>query len=80
MNGSLFDFFAFCMILFADLTAFSTTPQQVTDYSPVQQLINCRTRTLLPMKSSLLESNIPENVQENIQRSQEKQAKYYCLP
>jgi hypothetical protein len=29
------------------------------------------------MKSSLLESNIPENVQENIQRSKEKQAKYY---
>ena len=29
------------------------------------------------MKSSLLESNIPENVQENIHRSKEKQAKYY---
>jgi hypothetical protein len=26
MNGSLFDFFAFRMILFADLTAFSTFP------------------------------------------------------
>ena len=39
--------------------------------------MNRRTRTLLPMKSSLLESNIPENVQENIQRSKEKQAKYH---
>ena len=42
-----------------------------------RQLINRRTRTLLPMKSSLLESNITENVQGNIQRNQEKQAKYY---
>jgi len=62
---------------FIALLNFRNTPQQVTDYSPVQQLINRRTRTLLPMKSSLLESNIPENVQENIQRSKEKQAKYY---
>jgi hypothetical protein len=60
---------------FIALLNFRNTPQQVTDYSPVQQLINCRTRTLLHMKSSLLESNIPENVQENIQRSKEKQAK-----
>ena len=60
---------------FIALFNFRNTPQQVTDYSPVQQLINRRTRTLLPMKSSLLESNIPENVQENIQRSKEKQAK-----
>jgi len=62
---------------FIALLNFRNTPQQVTDYSPVQQLINRRTRTLLPMKSSLLKSNIPENVQENIQRSKEKQAKYY---
>ena len=58
---------------FIALLNFRNTPQQVTDYSPVQQLINRRTRTLLPMKSSLLKSNIPEN----IQRSKEKQAKYY---
>jgi transposase InsO family protein len=62
---------------FIALLNFRNTPQQVTDYSLVQQLINRRTRTLLPMKSSLLESNIPENVQENMQRSKEKQAKYY---
>jgi hypothetical protein len=62
---------------FIALLNFRNTPQQVTDYSPVQQLINRRTCTLLPKKSSLLESNIPENVQENIQRSKEKQAKYY---
>jgi hypothetical protein len=62
---------------FIALLIFRNTPQQVTDYSPVQQLINRRTRTLLHMKSSLLESNIPENVQENIQRSKEKQSKYH---
>jgi hypothetical protein len=62
---------------FIALLNFQNTPQQVTDYSPVQQLINRRTHTLLPTKSSLLESNNPENVQENIQRSKEKQAKYY---
>lgn len=62
---------------FIALLNFRNTPQQVTNYRPVQKLINHRTRTLLPMKSSFLESNIPENVQENIQRSKEKQAKYY---
>ncbi|CAG2232155.1 unnamed protein product [Mytilus edulis] len=59
------------------LLNFRNTPQQVTKYSPVQQMINRRTRTLLPMKSALFESKIPENVRSNIMDNKKRQEKYY---
>lgn len=52
------------------------TPRQGLNTSPAQRLLSRRTRTLLPMRNSLLKPEVKDTTQEQIDR-QEKQAKYY---
>ena len=59
------------------LLNFRNTPQQSTDYSPVQQLMNRKTRTLLPERSSNLQPSIPSNIKANLDKSKRRQARYY---
>ena len=52
-------------------------PSQSTGYSPVEQIMNRKTRTLLPTKEYNLKPEIPKNVKSNLDRSKQKQAHHY---
>ena len=45
--------------------------------SPAQRMMSRRTRTTLPVSSSLLKSRVPENTMQSIRRNQAKQRHYY---
>ncbi|XP_033116784.1 uncharacterized protein K02A2.6-like [Anneissia japonica] len=55
------------------LLAWRNTPTAGLDNSPAQRMFGRRTRTSLPIMSSHLKPNIPENVTENKQKKQRKQ-------
>ncbi|XP_033123153.1 uncharacterized protein LOC117121877 [Anneissia japonica] len=55
------------------LLAWRNTPTAGLDSSPAQRMFGRRTRTSLPIMSSHLKPNIPENVTENKQKKQRKQ-------
>ncbi|XP_053406305.1 uncharacterized protein LOC128559147 [Mercenaria mercenaria] len=59
------------------LLNFRNTSQQATSYSPAQQLINRKTRTLLPERSNQFQPSIPSNVKAKLQKSKDRQAYYY---
>ncbi|XP_053389324.1 uncharacterized protein LOC128552315 [Mercenaria mercenaria] len=59
------------------LLNFRNTPQQATSYSPAQQLMNRKTRTLLPERSNQFQSSIPSNVKAKLQKRKDRQAYYY---
>ncbi|XP_053403100.1 uncharacterized protein K02A2.6-like [Mercenaria mercenaria] len=59
------------------LLNFRNTPQQATSYSPAQQLMNRKTRTLLPERSNQFQPSIPSNVKAKLQKSKDRQAYYY---
>ena len=58
---------------------YRNTPTQGMESSPVQRLMNRRTRTLLPMTKALLESRTPHPDQEikELSKRQQQQSKYY---
>ena len=58
---------------------YRNTPTQGMDSSPVQRLMNCRTKTLLPTTKSLLQPKVtyPERVAQQLERRKEQQARYY---
>ena len=55
------------------------TPTQGMDSSPVQRLMNRRTRTQLPTTKSLLQPKVtyPERTTQQLERRKEQQARYY---
>ncbi|XP_060070555.1 uncharacterized protein K02A2.6-like [Ylistrum balloti] len=61
------------------LLDFRNTPSQSMGSSPVQRLMNRRTKTLLPTKGSLLRPQVPENttVTNQLKGVKERQAFYY---
>ncbi len=52
------------------------TPSQGLNTSPAQRLLNRRTRTLLPIKDTLLEPEITSNMQ-GLMHNRQRQEKYY---
>lgn len=52
------------------------TPTQGLDSSPAQRLLSRRTRTLLPIRESLLEPKVTDATA-GLRRNQQRQAKYY---
>lgn len=53
------------------------TPQEGHNSSPVQRMMNRRTKTTLPTSTSLLKPYVPENTDANIAKKQLKQQRYY---
>ena len=53
------------------------TPTQGLDASPVQRLMSCHTKTLLPTTARLLQPQIPDGQHKKILSNQEQQVKYY---
>jgi len=58
---------------------YRNTPMQSMDSSPVQRLMNQRTRTLLPTSRTLLQPRMtyPEKDQQNLAKRQEQQVRYF---
>jgi hypothetical protein len=56
---------------------FRNTPQQSTNYSPAEQLINRKTKTLLPERSLNFKSSVPFNIKEKLDRTKHRQTRYY---
>ena len=58
---------------------YRNTPTQGMDSSPVQRLMNRRTKTLLPMSRALLQPRVtyPGKDQQNLAKRQEKQVRYF---
>ncbi|XP_014666364.1 PREDICTED: uncharacterized protein K02A2.6-like [Priapulus caudatus] len=61
---------------YISLLAFRNTPTQGFDSSPVQRLMNRRTRTALPIESTLLCSRVPTGVGTQMKEAKQKQAFY----
>ena len=53
------------------------TPTQATNSSPVQQLYNRRTRTLLPVTAKALKPKLAQGTHEKIKKDRMRQAKHY---
>ena len=53
------------------------TPQEGFHSSPAQRMMNRRTRTTLPVSTSLLKPHVPESTMQSIRRNQAKQRHYY---
>ena len=53
------------------LLGIHNTPQEGMDSSPVQRLVNRRTKTTLPSSTKLLKSRVIDNVQGKVHKSQE---------
>ena len=53
------------------------TPLQSTGYSPVEQIMSRKTRTILPTKNTLLKPKTPEGVKACLEKAKQKQALYY---
>ena len=58
---------------------YRNTPTQGMESSPVQRLMNRRTKTLLPTTKSLLQPKVtyPERAAQQLERRKEQQARYY---
>ena len=63
--------------IYLALLDFRNTPSEDLLTSPVQRLYGRRTRSLLPMTSSLLTPDYARDTKEKLQELREKQAKYY---
>ena len=59
------------------LLDFRNTPTQGMDSSPVQRLMNRRTKTLLPTKETLLKPQIPRYAPGQLQALKQRQSYYY---
>ncbi|XP_041460922.1 uncharacterized protein K02A2.6-like [Lytechinus variegatus] len=62
---------------YLSLLAFRNTPTPGFSSSPVQRLMNRRTRTTLPTTAKLLEPAVPTGVKEQREKTKEKQAHHY---
>jgi hypothetical protein len=59
------------------LLSIRNTPQEGMASSPVQRLMNRKTKTSLPSTTNLLKPSITADVQSDIQKQQKRQQKYY---
>ena len=62
---------------FLAILNYRNTPTQGLDTSPVQRLMNRRTRTNLPTKPKLLKPKVPRNQQQQMKIKSDKQKAYY---
>jgi transposase InsO family protein len=62
---------------FLALLDWRNTPSEQLDNSPAQILLGRRVRTLLPMKSTLLDTMLSQSASEALQHAKLRQARYY---
>ena len=62
---------------YLSLLDWRNTPSEDVGYSPAQQLLCRRTRTLIPTNKNLLKPTIPKNVGQKLLAQKSKQAYYY---
>ncbi|CAH1252634.1 RTL1 [Branchiostoma lanceolatum] len=59
------------------LLDFRNTPTQEIGSSPAQRLFSRRTKTTLPMKTTLLEPKVQSNIPRKLHQAKQRQRKYY---
>ena len=62
---------------YLSLLAFRNTPSSGFDSSPVQRLMNRRTKTRLPTTAALLKPQVPAGVDDQMRKTKQQQAFYY---
>ena len=62
---------------FLAILNYKNTPTQGLDASPVQRLMNRRTRTNLPTSPKLLKPQVPRNQPKQMKAKRDKQKAYY---